>query len=257
MLRYVIEFFSDDILLKGRFILTKRYWLILIAYIIAQLAVVIIAPILFFLTPLNEFESGIYGNILSFIIGLIVILYLLRDEMKQARHVRDAADTGQIIIWSIVGVFMAYTAQAIAVAIEMNILGIKTTSENTELLMDITRSIPLFIIITVLIAPILEEIVFRKIIFGELYKRFNFFISGVISALIFGIIHQEPTHLLIYASMGFVLAFLYVKTKRIIVPIIVHMVLNSVTVILQLVLTPEKIEEFNRQLEQMHIFIPY
>lgn len=241
--------------MKGRCVLTKRYWLILITYIIAQVAVIIFAPILFFLTPLNEFESGIYGNILSFVIGFIIIFNLLKPDMREARYKRDAANINEVILWSIFGVFLAYVAQAIAVSIEINILGIKSTSQNTELLMEITRAIPLFLIITVFIAPVLEEIIFRKIIFGVLYKHTNFFIAGIISALIFGIIHQEPKHLLIYASMGFVLAYVYVKTKRIIVPIIVHIVLNSITVILQYSLTPEGLENINRQLEQMHILI--
>jgi len=150
---------------------------------------------------------------------------------------------------------MALIAQTIAGMIEIHILGIKTTSENTQILMDITRSIPIFMILTALIAPILEEIVFRKIIFGTLYKRTNFFIAGLISALIFGFVHGEPQHILIYASMGFVFAFLYVKTKRIIVPIIAHMAMNSLVVITQYSLTPEDIEKMQKQLEQMQIFI--
>lgn len=235
--------------------MTKQYWLILITYIIAQVAVILFAPIIFILTPLNEFESGIYGNILSFIIGFIVILYLLKPDIQAAKYQRDGANLNQVIIWSIFGVFLAYIAQAIAVSIEVHLLGIKTTSENTELLMEITRSIPLFLVITVFIAPVLEEIVFRKIIFGTIYQRSNFLIAAIISSFIFGIIHQELKHLLIYASMGFVLAFVYYNTKRIIVPIIVHITLNTVTVVLQYSLTPEDIERMNRQLEQMQIII--
>lgn len=234
--------------------MNKRYWWVLVTYIIAQFSVIIIAPILFSVFSFEKFEAGIYGNIIGFIVGLIVILIILKPEMT-TRSVPGASNTKHTIIWSLLGIMMAFLAQIVAANIEIYILGIKTTSENTQVLMDITRSIPIFMIVTAIVAPILEEIVFRKIIFGALYKRTNFFIAGIVSALIFGFVHGEPIHILLYASMGFVFAFLYVKTKRIIVPIIAHAAMNSIVVITQYSLTPEDLERIQRELEQMFIFI--
>lgn len=231
--------------------MTKRYWWVLIVYLFAQFSVIVFAPTLYLLLPLDEIQAGIYGNILGFILGLIIILYILRTELRTQS--RDAASTWGVILWSIIGVFMAYFTQAIAVMIEVTFFGIQVGSENTAALMEMTRIAPLFILITAIVAPILEEIVFRKILFGVFYKRTNFFIAATLSAFIFGIIHGEPMHILIYASMGYVFAYLYVKTKRIIVPIIVHMTLNTITVVSQLSLTPEQIEEIERQWENLQI----
>ncbi len=61
-----------------------------------------------------------------------------------------------------------------AASIEIYILGIEPGSENT--VPDhggCPRSNALFILIPAIIAPILEEIIFRKIVFGTLYKRMN------------------------------------------------------------------------------------
>jgi membrane protease YdiL (CAAX protease family) len=58
-------------------------------------------------------------------------------------------------------------------------------------------------------------------------------------------------HILVYASIGYVFAFLYVKTKRIIVPIIVHMAMNTIVVIGQLSLDPEEIEQMQQQLQMI------
>ena len=55
--------------------------------------------------------------------------------------------------------------------------------------------------------------------------------------------------------MGFVFAFVYIKTKRIMVPIIVHMAMNTITVIMQYSFTPEDLENMQKQLEEMFIFI--
>ena len=177
---------------------------------------------------------------------------IMKPDM-QMESVRDAASAGTVILWSVLGVFMALFSQGIAAMIEMELFGISPGSENTQQIMDISRAAPLFILIPAIIAPILEEIIFRKIIFGSLYKRMNFFFAGLLSALIFGFIHGEPQHILIYASMGFVFAFLYVKTKRILVPILVHAGMNTMVVLAQYSMTPEEIQ---KQLDQLQmIFI--
>src|SRR5699024_1834554 len=165
------------------------------------------------------------------------------------RH-RHAASLGTVIVWSVAGLFMAWFAQTIATLIEIELFGIQAGSENTANIMEIARAAPLFIIIPALIAPILEEIIFRKIIFGGLYKKTNFFIAATLSALIFVFIHGEPEHILIYASMGYVFAFLYVITKRIIVPIIVHIAMNYISVIAHFSMDQVEIQ---KQMEDLQV----
>ncbi|WP_042141883.1 CPBP family intramembrane glutamic endopeptidase [Paucisalibacillus sp. EB02] len=232
----------------------KRYWWVILTYIIMQLSgalfILIFKPII----PEYILEASIYYSIFSFTIGLIIVLILMKPDMKMAQT-RSSLFTVDIVLWSILGVIMAYVAQAVAVTIETNIFGMEPGSENTQGIMNITRTIPLFAIIPAIIAPILEEVIFRKIIFGSLYKRTNFFVAALLSAFIFGIIHEGLEHILIYASMGFVFAFLYVKTKKILVPIIVHMALNSISVIVQFSLTPEDIEKIQQQWNQVQMIL--
>ncbi|MGM8365668.1 lysostaphin resistance A-like protein [Virgibacillus sp. W0181] len=232
----------------------RRYGYVILTYIVMQFSAYLFTPLLFLLLPISKFEAAIYWSLFSFIAGLVVVLLLMKPDMKDMPD-RAAADGPSIIVWSIVGVFMAYAAQFLAVFIETELLGITPGSENTAMIMEITRMAPVFIIIPAIIAPILEEIIFRKVIFGTLYKKTNFFIAAVISAFVFGIIHGEPIHILIYASMGFVFAFLYVKTKRIIVPIIVHMCLNTISVSLQLLFDPEDLERMIQEQQEVLMMI--
>ena len=235
--------------------MNKRYWWVIITYIIMQFSQILVLPIgkLLSLNRTEMMHLAINWSISSFIIGLIIVLLLMKPDMKIG-SMRDAAPAPQVVLWSILGVFMAFFSQGIAVAIETYIFGIEQGSENTANIMNITLAKPLFMIIPMFIAPILEEVIFRKIIFGSLYKRTNFVIAAILSAFIFGIIHQEPQHILIYAGMGFVFAFLYVKTKRIIVPIIVHMAMNSITV-LALYFSPENLEQLEQQLREMQMIL--
>lgn len=231
--------------------MTKRYWYVILTYFIMQFSGVIFSPLLYATLPISKFHSIIYWTIFSFAAGLVAILFIMRPYMK-APSTRGSANAGSVVLWVIAGVFLAYIGQFIASLIEINLLGITQNSANTQMIIEVTRAAPIFMIIPALIAPIVEEIIFRKIIFGTLYKKVNFFLAAIISALVFGIIHGEPEHILIYSSMGFVFAYLYVKTKRIIVPIIVHMTLNTISVVIQLSLSPEEIQ---KQLEQVQTIL--
>ncbi|MFS0752777.1 CPBP family intramembrane glutamic endopeptidase [Oceanobacillus sp. 1P07AA] len=227
--------------------MSRRYWYVILTYIIMQFSGLLFSPILTVVFGLSITDATIYWSIFSFGLAVVVTLFFLKPDMQMRND--NAAGIESIILWSILGVFMALFAQGIAAQIEIAI-GIDPGSENTQQIMDITRAAPIFMIVPAIFAPILEEIIFRKIIFGELYKRMNFFFAGLLSAVIFGFIHLDPTHILIYASMGFVFAFLYVKTKRIIVPIIVHAGMNSFVLLMQYNIDPE---ELQRMLDEMQM----
>lgn len=216
----------------------REYVFILIIYIAMHLSGIFGPALLLFLgdefgysfTPMNAVTSWL---LISFSFAFVLILINLRKEMFNPIRNKDVATPVESIFWGIAGIFLAFFAQTVAATIELA-LGIELGSENTQQIVSLIQLSPLVIIITSIIGPILEEIVFRKILFGTLYKRLNFFLSGLISSLIFSIAHGEPEHLILYGAMGFTFAFLYVKTKRILVPIFAHVAMNTIVVLLQL-----------------------
>jgi membrane protease YdiL (CAAX protease family) len=234
--------------------LRKEYWIILITYIGMQLSGIIGLPIITFFGSMfgksyNEMANLSFSIwiIFSFSLALIIILFLLRKEMLSPIRDENALSRRQSIHWAVGGIFLAFFAQIIAANIEY-LLGIEMGSENTEQIVGMIKTAPIVMIVTSIIGPILEEIVFRKVIFGSLYHRWNFFIAGLISSLIFAIAHGEPEHLILYSAMGFTFAYLYVKTKRILVPIFAHVSMNTIVVIMQInqdqIQKLEKIQSF-------------
>lgn len=232
----------------------NRYWYVILTYVIMQLSSILIYPLRYLMTPQHLAIVSIYWSVISFILGLIIVLRLMKPDM-QAGSNRNAPDWGMAFLWIITGIVMAYFFQFIAGWIEIELLGIEQKSENTEMITNISKANPIFLVIPMLIAPILEEIIFRKIIFGGLYQKMNFFFAALLSALAFAIIHGEPEHILVYASMGFVLAFVYVKTKRIVVPILVHMFFNSLAMLVPLLVPPEKLEEMTQQVINLYLIL--
>jgi membrane protease YdiL (CAAX protease family) len=166
---------------------------------------------------------------------------------------KQGGSVSESVIWAIVGIFLALFAQYAAAIIE-NLLGVEMGSENTKEILTIIEAFPLAIIVTSIIGPILEEIVFRKIIFGSLHNRYNFFISALISSVIFAAAHMEFQHILLYSAMGFTFAFLYVKTKSIFVPIFAHVAMNTLVVLVQSVYKDD-IERLQRDAKAVQNFI--
>jgi uncharacterized protein len=236
--------------------LKREYWIILIVYIGMQLSSLLGIPGMMFMFGYLGIDQGLvipYWLIFSFSIALIIVLFILRKEMKKPSLNERGSSFSKSAIWAFFGIFLALFAQSIAANIE-RLIGVEMGSENTQQIINIIESFPLAIIVSSVIGPILEEIVFRKIIFGSLHKRLNFFFSALISSVIFALAHMEPQHLILYSAMGFTFAFLYVKTKHIMVPIFAHVAMNTLVVVIQSVYKDE-IEKLIRDAEAIQNFI--
>lgn len=228
----------------------KRYWFVILAYVgLALILGGILIPLgLQAAFGLDPVISSIYGQIFSFTLSLIVILGLLKPDLA-LEQLESKTKIGGIILWSVIGFFMVYLGQIIAALIELHILGIEPGSENTTLIVDIIDMVPIFFIVPAIIGPILEELVFRKVIFGGLHKKMNFFFAASLSSIVFSVFHRDFEHILVYAAIGFIFAFLYVKTKRIIVPIIAHMAMNTFVLLIQLLVDIEQLERILEELQ--------
>ncbi|WP_053361406.1 CPBP family intramembrane glutamic endopeptidase [Bacillus sp. FJAT-27251] len=236
----------------------KEYWFILIAYIAMQLSSFIGVPLFVFIgtmmgMELNEMQllAVPYWLVFSFSLTLVIVILLLRREPQA--DLRDAAGPFRSVMWGVFGIFLALFAQSMAASIE-NMLGIEMGSDNTEQIIRLIEQFPIIILVSSVLGPILEEIVFRKVIFGSLHKRFGFFLSALTSSVIFALAHFEPEHVILYSAMGFTFAFLYVKTKRIIVPIFAHVAMNTLVVLVQSVFR-EDLERMIKEAEQIQGFI--
>ncbi|MER2030944.1 MAG: CPBP family intramembrane glutamic endopeptidase [Solibacillus sp.] len=161
--------------------------------------------------------------------------FILISRNKQFWEVfkGEKASIGASIGWGIIGFFLVFLGQTIGAYIELA-LGIDMGSENTEAIMGVTKVAPIMILATVFLGPILEELVFRRVIFGSIIQNYNFWIASIISAIVFAAIHMDFTHILLYTICGMIFAFLYHKTKRLLTPIIAHILLNGFVTFIQM-----------------------
>lgn len=88
-------------------------------------------------------------------------------------------------------------------------------------------------LITVIGAPLMEELFFRSIIFKRISRKFNIYLGMIISSLVFGLLHIELAIIGAFA-FGIACCILYIKYKNILIPMTVHFFNNLIAFLPQL-----------------------
>ncbi len=192
------------------------------------------------------YRASAWSLFISNALAAIIFLWFIVQNKKFLPIFKEKkSSTGNAILWGFIGFFLVMGGQMLAATIE-SLFGITTGSDNTAVLSDIAKVSPIIIISIVLFAPLLEEIVFRRILFGGIYQKTNFWIAAIVSALIFAAMHNEFEHLLMYMAPGLIFSYLYYRTKRLLTPMIAHLLLNGFVVIAQL-----KFDDIQKYLDEL------
>ena len=230
---------------------------LIVTYVIMQLSGKLFGPFLFaFLMQqdgMDEDRAILLTNgwwiFISMLTATIITMLIVKKDKTFFNNLKGKKSSLRASIgWGILGFFMVLIGQSLAAVIE-GALGVDPGSDNTAGFVKIAAAAPVAILSIAIFAPILEELIFRRVIFGSLVQKTNFFIAGFVSAVVFAIIHFDFTHILLYAVSGFIFAFLYYKTRRILTSIISHMLLNGFVVLVQL--NHDNILRFQRYLESI------
>ena len=113
-------------------------------------------------------------------------------------------------------------------------------ANNETSVRELINSAPVYMFLTAcIIAPFQEEMVFRKT-FKDIFKNKFFFV--LFSGLIFGALHvvgsltsfTDLIYIIPYGFLGAMFALILSKTDNILVPISIHLIHNTVLVLLQI-----------------------
>jgi uncharacterized protein len=195
---------------------------------------------------LNDFGLSVV-NFIIYIIMLPLMLYFMKqdivydfEELKMKRQ--------EILIPVILGYVMIiagnYVSQLLSsfFARLLDVVPSEAINQTTIINALQSQGVVFMLLSAVILGPIVEELIFRKAIFG-LIKSDK--IALLVSTLIFGTIHlineasiaEAIINGVSYYMMGFVFGYIYLKNDRNIwIPTIVHIVSNLISVVAILVL---------------------
>ena len=184
----------------------------------------------------------VYLESLAKVILLIIVILCYKDTLNQDYHSFNKYCRFNIkkCLYLSGIFFLVKIGAAFIVTIFGVIFGINVgQSNNQELVQTFALNLPIMMLISsVILAPILEEVIFR-LGFKKIIKNPTAFI--LISGLVFGLIHVYPTSIpfgasilqvIPYVVMGFALAYIYERWRNIYYVIFVHALNNLVSMII-------------------------
>lgn len=169
------------------------------------------------------------------IIYISIIIFAYKDDFK--RYLDDFKKNGKKHF----KLGFDYWLIGLAVMIVSNIaIGNLTPiaiPENEQMIREAIAMNPFIMLISsVVLAPVLEEILFRKTLF-DIFK--NKYVYIITSGLLFGFFHVVGVatsiyswlYVIPYAALGVVFAYAYKKTNNLLTPISMHALHNFITII--------------------------
>jgi len=186
-------------------------------------------------------ESAIFytiTNLVTTFITLLVVIYISISLIKSdALKVKN--DFMETILSIVLGVVLIYGTMIVASVI-LELLGVSGTSENEETIASMfssdTFSIVSLFLLLVVFTPFLEEMVFRKSIYGLIKGRWGSVAAIIISGSVFGLMHVvsygDFIQSIPYIAMGLSFGYMYYRSKEnVFVTIVMHMINNLIAFI--------------------------
>ncbi|WP_426348424.1 CPBP family intramembrane glutamic endopeptidase [Alloiococcus sp. CFN-8] len=203
-----------------------------VIWLVAQ---VLIGNIIFGINA--DFAGSMWGLFISNYIAMLFIalpvLYIVVKRLEARKleksNIKASSFIGAIMIMytlSIVGSLLG-----IAVNYLLNMLfGITSSSAAVELISS-GEDILVNFLFAGITAPIVEEFIFRKLLIDRTIK-YGSKLSLILSGLLFGLIHWNFQQFFYAFLLGMLFAYIYIKTGKLTYSIILHMILNSVSVLI-------------------------
>lgn len=163
-----------------------------------------------------------------YLIGFPVLFLLLKKWVPAQRIERRRMKAGQYVLSVIICFGLAYAANIVGNLLTSLIGRAKDHAVQNPMQLTVSYLSPWMILLYMVIcAPILEELVFRKLIVDRAV-RYGQGVAVLVSGLMFGLFHGNLNQFAYAAAIGMFLAFLYVKTGNIKITISIHMLINFV-----------------------------
>jgi membrane protease YdiL (CAAX protease family) len=93
-------------------------------------------------------------------------------------------------------------------------------------------SVPLIVLVGILslaLAPVMEETFFRGFLFGGLRGRWGVFFAALFTGFLFSLAHVDPLVYIPFTAVGMIFAWGYVYSGSILASMIAHLLFNSIS----------------------------
>lgn len=219
---------------------------IFISYIVGDLVEVILWEALNWgLTNASEavLESLAYHNssIKGIIYGIGAVIYLLvlkKASKNEITYVPQGKNARKLANKEIAIIVTVSLASAIGLNYLFNLTGFVSSSDNYNMIYRSQFGVDFLVGLFLYgcISPLVEEIIYRGLLYNRLKRIFPLYLSMILSALLFGITHGNIVQGVYGFIMGLLIVWFYEHYESFAAPLLVHIVANVSVYILQFTL---------------------
>ena len=163
-----------------------------------------------------------------FMYPLALFLYWLILQMvpKARQNWTYPMGVGRFLGWFVIcmgGVYFGNLIGQFLMAVVSAITGQPMVNQVEEMIMDM--SLWAVIVSAVILAPIMEELIFRKLVLDRL-AGYGPAVAMVVSALVFGLAHGNFYQFFYAFLLGLIFAYIYLRTGKVRYSMMLHMMVN-------------------------------
>lgn len=196
--------------------LQKHAFSVIGAYLVTFIANLLI----FQFMPVGRLSLGIVT--LISVIALVTAAYSERQlVIANAIEAPGVLAPQQRVFWGVIGIAGVLAAQLVGSWLEMILFKMPQTNSQIHQQLSSMTTNPWYFLAIGLAIPVLEELAFRKVLFGNLVNVTGVFGGALIASLLFALT-QPGGHWLSATLVGLVLAYDYRHTGAISTAIIAH-----------------------------------
>lgn len=174
-------------------------------------------------------------------IGLVITLAMITGNLRKKQQLWSSVGLRRFKIFQgvryIAGYYLILLVLLISLAIIATSAGVDMAprpdgkSGGTEIF-TVMGGFWLTFALSVVVAPIAEEVVFRGVLFPAIIKRYGLIAGVVLSSLIFTLVHINPIQMISVLPLGIYLAIMYHRTRSIYPGMILHATWNLMVLLI-------------------------
>jgi membrane protease YdiL (CAAX protease family) len=167
--------------------------------------------------------AGLGGILLGILIAAGAYRFAVRRVMRPRGTIAARIGVGLIVLWAALPiVFGLYLVIQLlrGPGLQREVIRIMRAEEGWQVVA----------VFAVLVAPVVEEILFRGLLYPWIRRFAGPRVALVITAVLFGLVHQPPETIAPLAIFGIFLAYLVETTGSLLPSIVAHAVFNALTV---------------------------
>ncbi|MCU6760892.1 exosortase E/protease%2C VPEID-CTERM system [uncultured Roseburia sp.] len=214
--------------MKDKFTIVKGMFISILCYALVTTGVYTAVTQL---GPGTGSEHAMLAQTGANVLGLAVLLVCYRRGMFSFFKQKAAPGTGEALIWIVICVCASVVLNDfLSVSFLQELF---PSWQSTETLMYSDR--PVFIVLAACITgPAAEEFLYRGVVFQGLKKIAGFWPGVFLSAFVFGLLHMNPLQGFYAGILGLLFAFLYHRTGKLLMAVLAHALVNTISVVLHL-----------------------